>query len=107
MILTNFNGQAIYLFDVEPNWTEGFGVDVAILASADKGLSNRETRRALGQTLRFKTRYTVHASDAVARRIAGALKAQTNEPLVIPFWPAACKWSDRAGRPIGGGLNVV
>ncbi len=84
------------------------GCEFELLADLVTGLTNRETRRPVGQTLRVsKFTYRSTLDGANLRRLEDSLRDYQIEPVVVPLWPAAVLWSDRASMPITGGLKVA
>lgn len=107
MIKTVYNAQDVYLLDVAPDWSAPFGLEASVIMVPGTGLSNREGRRPYSLSLRLRSTFSLTADGTDANRIVGALRDLTTEPVLVPLWPAAVRWADRATRPIGGGLNLV
>jgi hypothetical protein len=107
MIATSYGGQTVYMLDDEPEWGGGLSAAVSLISQTDAGLSNREARRPYSSTLRLHTKFTLILEGSAARTMAAALRLLTLEPVLLPFWPAAGKWSDRGAAAISGGLMVA
>ena len=107
MIPLTYNSQALYLLDDLPDWASPYKATASLITAQESGLTDREARRAHGETLRLRVSYQIKANGAAARQLAGSLRAHQNEPVCAPLWPAACAWSDRASADITGGLKAV
>ena len=107
MIPLTYNSQALYLLDDLPDWGSRYKATASLITAQESGLTDREARRAHGETLRLRVSYQIKASGLAARLLAGSLRAHQNEPVCAPLWPAACAWSDRASADITGGLKAV
>lgn len=108
MIKTTYLDEEFYLVDVAPTWRSGFKAQVALMGVVETSLTNREARRGLSATLRCAgVEYDILASGADARRVAAALQAMTDERVLVPLWPAAVLWTERAMAPITGGLKIA
>ena len=107
MIPITYNSQALYLLDDLPDWASPYKATASLITAQESGLTDREARRAHGETLRLRVAYQIKASGSAARLLAGSLRAHQNEPVCAPLWPAACAWSDRASADITGGLKAV
>lgn len=107
MIKTVYNAVDVWVLNDEPDWVDGVSASVSVVAGSETGLTNRETRFALGRTLRFQTSFNVTLEGAEARRLAGGLRDLMTEPVLMPLWPAAVRWADRGDAAIRGGLSIV
>jgi hypothetical protein len=107
MISTQYDGQTVFLLDVQPDWSSGVSAEVSLISQTETGLSNREERRPHSASLRFHTKFSLLAEGADARRVAGALRVLTTEPVLLPLWPAMTTWSVRAAAATQGGLMLV
>jgi len=108
MRATTYNSQAVFLLDDPPNWRAEVQAVLELVRRDTASLSNRGSRRPWSATLRVpEFTYTATRADAAARSLVGALRSLTDEPVVVPFWPAVTTWSQRAGNPLQGGLMVV
>lgn len=104
---TTFNGQLVWVLDIEPDWSSPFVADLAMTSNVEEGLTVIESRRPLSSSILAKLGFRITAIDADARRLANGLKLYQNEPLGVPLWPAAVDWSKRDARQIVGGVNLV
>ena len=95
MIPVILNSQTCYLIDDFPDWQSGFVVEASIPASYERGLTGRETRRAIGDTLRLTCKFSVVlkslASIAMLRNSLQGLNVQN---VLCPFWPAQFRGGD-------------
>ncbi|MCS6243787.1 MAG: phage BR0599 family protein [Opitutus sp.] len=107
MIPLTYNSQSLYLLDDLPDWGTPIKATASLLTAQESGLTDREARRAHGETLRLRLRYQIKVSGTDARQLAAGLRAHQNEPVCAPLWPAACAWSARASADITGGLKAV
>lgn len=107
MIPLTYNSQSLYLLDDLPDWGSPIKATASLVTAQESGLTDREARRAHGETLRLRLRYQIKASGTDARQLAAGLRAHQNEPVCAPLWPAACAWSARASADITGGLKAV
>lgn len=103
----SFRGQSCYLLDLPPDWGQGVRATVKLLSQTESSLSNREGRRPHSASLRWKCEFTIRASGSEARRLAAALKGYQTQPILLPFWPGAVRWTDRANAPLTGGLHAA
>lgn len=102
-----FIGRDVALLTEAPDWKDSFDAEFSLLATQEQGLSGRESRRAMSIELRTRLGFSVTSADAEARGLASGLKQYQNQLLGVPFWPGLVEWSERAGRKIGGGVNLV
>lgn len=102
-----FNGEDLLVLDLEPVWSSGIRAEFSALVATEIGLTNRETRRSLGSTIRVTLSYTMLASGADAMRVTRALRDLQTTRVAVPFWPGACLWSQRSARPFTSGLSFV
>ena len=107
MIKTTYSAQDVYLLDVAPDWQKAVALTCELLRDEQTGLSNREGRRGYSAALLCSLKFTLLAEGQDARRVAGGLRELTDEPVLVPLWPFAARWADRASRPVSGGLNLV
>lgn len=107
MISITYNSQALYLLDDLPDWASRYKATASLVTAQESGLTDREARRAHGETLRLRVSYQIKVTGTDARQLAAGLRAHQNEPVCAPLWPAACAWSDRASADITGGLKAV
>lgn len=107
MIASEFGGESIWVLDVAPDWEEGVACGVSVVAAVDAGLTNRENRRGFSRMLRLRTEFQLTARGEAARRVHAGLMGMGSEPVVMPFWPGAVRWSARVTMAVGGGLYVV
>jgi hypothetical protein len=108
MFPTLFNGQTVYVLDDAWNGNSAFKMDVAVLRDTQASLTKREARRPYSITLRVpKLKFETTVHDSALRKLQGALRDITTEPVVVPLWPAITRWADRAAASISGGLKIV
>ena len=102
-----FRGQDCLLLDIPPDWSAGIKATVRLLSQVESSLSGREARRPHATTLRWTLRGTIRAPEAEARRLAAALAAYRTQPVLLPLWPAAVRFTDRASAAVSGGLQAA
>lgn len=108
MISTTFNAATVFLLNDPPNWRSSVHAEISVLRADAAGLTNREARRPYSATLRVtKLQYIATIQNSALRALNSALRALSTEPVIVPFWPAQCRYADRATNPIGGGLWCV
>lgn len=108
MIQTEYNGESLYLLNLEPDWRESLKAEFEVAADLVVGLSNREGRRAYAGTLRVtKLSYTAVAEGAAARVLSGCMRDYQAQPVAVPFWPGKVTWAERESAAIDGGLLIV
>lgn len=92
-----FRGAAAYLLDDVPHWAGPIELRATIPVRSDAGLTGREARRPLGDTLRLGLTYGCYlrgASEVTAWR--NALQALHTQPVLCPVWPA---WFNAGDAP--------
>lgn len=107
MISTTHNGTDVYLLNQAPSWESDFKATAALTREDSVGLSGREARRGYTGLLRFDLAFDLLMTGVEARQFEAAWRERASEPVLVPLWPVAVKWTDRATRSITGGLNVV
>ena len=108
MILTEYNNETFYLWDQLPNWRNGITLEVSVPSKTERGLSDRESRRRLGQSVRV-SRYqfiSLVEGDAL-QRLRSALKSRTTERVIVPLWPAMRHPSEFFILGIEAGVNLT
>lgn len=89
MIPITFNASAAYLLDDMPNWDSAFQVEASLPNSYERGLTGKETRRPLGDTIRLKCKFTCLLTSMEAiTNLRNSLQALGATQVVCPFWPA-------------------
>jgi hypothetical protein len=89
MIPVVFNGNPVFLLDDKPNWSQAFKVAATLPAAYERGLTGRETRRPMGDTLRLVCAFTCHLSSLPAiTNLRNSLQALNAQPVLCPFWAA-------------------
>jgi len=102
-----YDSLPYYLLDDTIDWSVPFRARARLIGNVESGLTDREARRQFGSTLRLRISGRVQAQGADARQLLSALRSHKNEPVAVPFWPAAKAWSERASAEFTGGLNYV
>lgn len=88
MISITFNSNAAFLLDDAPSWASAVGIEAALPASYERGLSGRETRRLTGDTLRISVKYSAVLNGSIAiTNLRNSLQAYATQPILCPFWP--------------------
>jgi hypothetical protein len=107
MISTTLDGQSVFLMTEAPDWKSRFGATFDAVSQWDAGLTNREARRPHAATLRAKVRFKVTLDGADALGFASFLRSYQGQPVLLPYWPAAVTWANRAQIQTTGGLRVA
>jgi hypothetical protein len=107
MFTLTFRDQPVCLLDLAPEWGAGFEATARLLSQVEAGLSQREARRPHSAALRWQVNFTIRAPAAESRRLAAGLKVYQTQPVLLPFWPFAVPWAERAAAPLAGGLQAA
>ena len=96
MISTTFASQSVLLLNDAPDWGSPVGVTFDLVSQFDEGLTGREARRPHAATLRAKVdfRLTVQGTDAFT--LKNVLRGYQVQPVIVPLWPLAETWANRA-----------
>ena len=96
MISTTFDGQSVLLLNEAPDWGSPVGVTFDLVSQFEEGLTGREARRPYAATLRAKVKFrlTIQGTDAFGLKYA--LRSYQTQPIIVPFWPLAETWANRA-----------
>lgn len=107
MISTTLDGQSVFLLTESPDWQGRFGATFDAVSQWDAGLTNREARRPHAATLRAKVRFKLTLEGVEALTFAAFLRSYQGQPVLLPYWPAAVTWANRAQIQTTGGLRVA
>ena len=107
MISTTFNSEAVFLLNDSWDAKSVFKLDAALIRDTQTGLTRREAARAYSSTLLCKLNFVVTLQDLELTAVISGLRDLKLQPVIVPFWPALGKWSDRATAPLKGGLMLV
>ena len=89
MISIVFNANNCFLLDDQPNWSSRISVDASLPASYERGLTGKEVRRPMGDTLRITLKYTAILTSTVpVTNLRNSLQAYAAQQILCPFWPA-------------------
>ena len=89
MIQVNFNAATAYLLDDPWNGAAKFTVEATLPGSYERGLTGRETRRAVADTLRLDCKFTATLlSQNAITMWRNSYQALNTQPVLCPFWPA-------------------
>jgi hypothetical protein len=108
MISTSFNSAAAFVLTDGPEWSQSVSLRVALLAQKERGLSGRETRQALGESLRLELSWTAVINRADFNQLRDALQSLGDEVVLCPAWPFAlpgANWGDSLYT--GSGLFIA
>ena len=96
MISTTFDGQSVLLLNDAPDWGSPVGITFDLVSQFEEGLTGREARRPHAATLRAKVKFrlTIQGTDAFGLKYA--LRSYQTQPIIVPFWPLAETWANRA-----------
>jgi len=106
MITTTFGGATVAILNDAPDWGT-FGATFEAVTQWDAGLSGREARRPLASSIRAKVRQSIVADGTAALALAAFLRTYTTGNVVLPMWPLATTWAQRANIQTTGGLKVA
>ena len=96
MISTTFDGQSVLLLNDAPDWGSPVGVTFDLVSQFEEGLTGREARRPYAATLRAKVKFRLTIQGADAFGLKYALRSYQTQPIIVPFWPLAETWANRA-----------
>ena len=86
MIPTEYKGELFYLWVNMPNWANGLSIELGMPSRIETGLSDRESRRRLGNSLRvFQYQFVSLIEGNALQELRDALKSRTTERVMIPF----------------------
>lgn len=105
MLSVTFQSQLVRLITEQPDWSRG-GVAARIVVPTAKtrGLTGRESRRPLGNTLRVELRWNAVLLRAEVDALRNGLQVDSSAgdlPFVVPFWPAIMLGSEASGADLG------
>lgn len=106
MISSTFAGQAILVLNDAPDWDSMSAVFEAI-TQTEASLSGREGRRPVTSTMRVRLRYGCTLEGTTAFATQAAIRTYTTQPIVVPLWPMATTWANRANIQTTGGLRIA
>ena len=87
MIALTFNAADAFLLNDAPDWSQAVALRAALVTRKERGLSGREARQALGETLRLELDWTATVDRAAFNAFRDALQALGDEPVLAPVWP--------------------
>lgn len=87
MISITFQSATAYLIDNAPDWNGGVELRAEIPTENNEGLTKREDRRPLGDTLRLSLRYQTLLQTGELPKFRNSLQALTTHRVLCPFWP--------------------
>lgn len=96
MISTTFASQSVLLLNDAPDWGSPVGVTFDLVSQFEEGLTGREARRPHASTLRAKVRFRLTIQGTDAFTFKNALRGYQAQPVIVPFWPLAETWTNRA-----------
>jgi hypothetical protein len=86
MIPITFLGVAAYLIDDAPIWDSPVSLDAELPTDTERGLTQRETRRPLADTLRLSIQYRAVLQGSAVTTFRNSLQALTTERILCPLW---------------------
>jgi len=101
------NGSAGFLLDQAPDWDAPFRADFELTATAEESLTARELRRPVATRLRCRLSFSILSHGVESRRLAAGLSAYQKQPVAVPVWPLASKYSSVVPPAIVSGLTLV
>jgi hypothetical protein len=96
MISTTFAGQSVLLLNDAPDWGSPIGATFDLVSQFEEGLTGREARRPHAATLRAKVRFRLTIQGTDGFTLKNALRGYQAQPVIVPFWPLAETWANRA-----------
>lgn len=106
MIAATFASRSILVLNDAPDWDSMSAVFESV-TQMEAGLSGREGRRPVASTMRARLRYGCTLEGAAAFATQAALRSYTTQPIVVPLWPMATTWANRASIQTTGGLRIA
>lgn len=89
MIKVTFQSADAYLLDDPPDWATDPELTATLPANVEPGLTKRETRTPLGDTLRLSLTYTAILEQANALvNFRNSLQNLNTQPVLCPLWVA-------------------
>jgi hypothetical protein len=86
MIPITFLGVTAYLIDDGPIWASAITLDADLPSHTENGLTQRETRRPLADTLRLSLSYGTLLQGSGVTTFCNSLQALTTERILCPLW---------------------
>lgn len=88
MIATTLASEPVFLMTEAPDWVSPVQIKIELPVVRERGLTGREARRPLGQTIRVGSmRWNSVLRQASANAFRDAVGALREERVVVPFWP--------------------
>lgn len=106
MIQTTYNAATVFVLNDVPDWTNAPQLRVTLPAQKERGLTGREARKPLGETLRCELDWTAILDQAALNLLRDSLQALGDETILCPAWPFALPGADWASAEISGGLLI-
>src|SRR4051812_33297588 len=86
MIPISFLAATAYLIDDVPIWDSGLKLDAEILTNSESGVTARETRRPMSDTLRLSIQFRVVLQSTALTVFRNSIQALTTERILCPLW---------------------
>lgn len=107
MILTTYNAATVALLNDEPDWSDAVRLEVTQPTRAVRGLTGREARRPVGDSLRLSLEWIATLETPALNALRDALQGIENAAVYCPAWPFAQRGSDWAGSSeVSAGLLI-
>jgi len=87
MTSVTFLGATAWLLDDPPDWSSGVRLTATLPAHTETGLTQRESRRPLGDTLRLALDYSTTLVTPELQGLRNALQSISTERILCPLWP--------------------
>lgn len=108
MISTTLSGESVFLMTEGPDWVSPVSVRFEVPVVRERGLTGRETRRPLAQTLRVASmRWNAVLRQSVVNSFRDTVGALRDERVVVPFWPLLKTGSSWASSNVSGGRLIA
>lgn len=88
MLAVTFNAATAYLITYPPDRDGLVQVTATLPGDAEEGLTKREARQALGDSLRLSVRWESLVRGAELNRLRNVLASLSTETILCPLWPA-------------------
>lgn len=96
-----------YLVTAAPHWREPVSLSVSVPTERIRSATGRESRRAVGATLRCVLRWNATLTAAEFAALRNVAQEAEDRSWVVPCWPLAVRGADWASTPVSGGLLVA
>ena len=108
MKTATLDGETVLLFTDPPNWDFPVQLRLSVPVDRERGLTGRERRRPMGETLRCVMSWSAVLSASELNSMRDMLAANGDAIVVVPAWPFASSVTRfNPAVHVGGGLWVI